>query len=85
MQRTVFIKILAILKLKILQAKATVEKFEPMETGGDGGEGHQERKRKGAAPVFLIGLSDMDLYAGETAAVGGSLAKSQILLPFTTS
>uniref|UniRef100_A0A7E4UYK2 Muscle M-line assembly protein unc-89 n=1 Tax=Panagrellus redivivus TaxID=6233 RepID=A0A7E4UYK2_PANRE len=34
-------------------------------------------KRKGAAPSFVIGLADMELKAGDTAAVAGKLAKKR--------
>ena len=39
-----------------------------------------ELKKKGAAPVFLQGLEDLDLKAGDSAAVSGKLSRSTFIL-----
>lgn len=36
-----------------------------------------EMRRKGAPPVFIQGLEDMELQAGDSAAVAGKLARSE--------
>lgn len=36
-------------------------------------------KRKGAAPAFLIGLEDLELHEGDSAALAGTIARSENL------
>ncbi|TKR69840.1 hypothetical protein L596_021941 [Steinernema carpocapsae] len=54
-----------------------IQTFESYKKGEIEGQRrvHLHSKRKGAAPNFVIGLEDMELKAGDTAAVAGKLAK----------
>ncbi|KAK0408269.1 hypothetical protein QR680_003864 [Steinernema hermaphroditum] len=56
-----------------------IQTFESYKTGDkkDVRRVHLHSKRKGAAPNFVVGLEDLELKAGDAAAVAGKLAKKR--------
>ena len=61
------------------ESEETKKKPKPKRTISDISATSDPRKiqKKGVAPTFLIGLADMDLTAGDSAAVAGKLAKKR--------
>lgn len=65
-----------------VQDKARSGQHVTLQGAKDDGQEHRGRtkvhiQKKGTAPAFIVGLEDMDLKAGDSAAVAGKLAKKR--------